>query len=658
MRKIPGLNSIPTLFLALGLCAILLVPIVPIAPWLQTFIHPWRPELAASLFSLILIVCGWRNEDFRSYLAGIGKTEIFAIMLPCLAFTAWSFISALYAGWWRSSLHHSLVWAIYFIIFIFAGYFFSRSADLSPLFVVLTAATLMIGLPAVIEYFFAVNPGEATTIGIRYAKYAELFNTVLPFIAAYSLGLKGKTFWLGAATVLLIWLFDIASLSRTAIGLAIVGFVALAAIVFILRRYHPYRKRAAVLAGLVIIAPVVLHLPSYFGAESVVLVDRFQNPGATESTNVRPFFSRIALQMLKEHPLTGVGADNFGQEFHRYRAIYATDHNDDPNLAIAEGEVAERAHNEYTQIAAELGVPGVLLFGWFLLGIAWIFIAAFKKRGMLPLPAAGALIGIALFLASSLVTSYSFRLVQNGVVFFIVLAIAVKGIFPSPQIDAEQNRPSRMVLNSFFPVAAGCCILLAAFSITRAAGVWYGFQIGTADSPEQAARSFDRSIALDSENASTRAVYGMYHFNAARYAEAALHLRRAIDLGRATSADYSYLASAQNLAGDRAAAEITIVEAVGIYPASVFVRTRYGAMLKEAGRLNEAEEQFHIARRLDPAQAETWRNFIENGAVEASKRSFENKLLPVMDLKPKSAIYAWLAEREILHPEEKLHTPL
>jgi predicted Zn-dependent protease len=148
-------------------------------------------------------------------------------------------------------------------------------------------------------------------------------------------------------------------------------------------------------------------------------------------------------------------------------------------------------------------------------------------------------------------------------------------------------------------------------------------------------------------------IYAMYLFKHGSYSDAAPHLRRAIDLGRATSTDYSYLASAQSLGGDVSAAEKTLAEAVRTYPASVFARTRYGVLLSGAGKYNEAEEQFRIAKSIDAAQAQTWRSLIEDGAVKASRMSFEKGTVPVMDLKPNSAIYAVVAEREILHPEER-----
>lgn len=650
----------PAMWFGLGLCLVILVPIVPIAPWLQTFMHPWRPELVASLFLLGFLIWGYRSASFHNYLTGISKQELFAVILPCAAFAAWSFFSAFYAASWKSAMYHSLVWSAFLVFFLLLRYFLHRVTDTRMLVIAAVAAGLMIAIPAVFEYYASVNTGEPTTIGIRYSKYAEMLNTLFPVILAFTLRLKGRDFWLGTVTVVLLWLFAISSLSRAAVGLYMLGTAAMAIAIFGLRRYRHYRRRFALIVLLLIVVPLLLHAPAFMGSKGVPLVDRMQDQSISESTNVRPFFSRIALEMFKDHPFTGIGAGNFGREFNKYREIYAAGHPGDPNLSIAEAEIPERAHNEYTQIAGELGVPGIILFGWFMAGIAWLFFKTLKRRFRIPLPVVGALTGMVLFLASSFVTSYSFRMLQNGFVFFFVLGIAAKSLLSrEPRDEAKTSAgigPGLMRLG--FSAAIVCCGLLSLLSVSRAAGVWYGYKVAAATSGDDASSSFNTSIALDDQNASVYAVYGLYLFNAGNFADAAPQFRKTIDLGRATSIDYSYLASAQALAGDRAEAESSLAEAARVYPASVFIRTRYAAVLKEAGKTSESNEQFKIALEIDPRQAETWRNLIEDGAVAASRRSFDSKLPPVMDLKPTKGIYAVLAEREVLHPEEKSNFPL
>jgi Ca2+/Na+ antiporter len=63
---------------------------------------------------------------------------------------------------------------------------------------------------------------------------------------------------------------------------------------------------------------------------------------------------------------------------------------------------------------------------WFLVGVAIMCFRAIRhmKRGSLY--GFAAVLGLAMFLASSAVSAYSFRVMQNGIVFFFVLAVAAK----------------------------------------------------------------------------------------------------------------------------------------------------------------------------------------------------------------------------------------
>ena len=643
----------PLSWFSLGLCLVMLAPIISIAPWLQTFIHPWRAELTASMILLGFLIWGYRNAGFRSYLARINKIEFTAIILPCSFFVVWSLFSALYAGSWKSVMHHSLVWAVYLIFYFFARFFLDdRPAGSEMLYLALAAIVWMVGLPAVFEYYTAGPSAGGSSIGVRYSKYAEMLTALFPVLVAYSLRLKGKVFWLGSATVLLIWLVVISSLSRTATGLFIGGSLLVGGLVFVFKRFRHYRLRFIKLLALLLVVPALLHSISYFTSGSASVLDRMRDEATQESTNVRPFFSRIAIEMLMAHPITGVGADNFGIEFNRYRGAYSMANPSDRNLSIAESEIPERAHNEYLQIAAELGIPGILIFGSPLVGIAWMFVKAFKNRRKLSLSTFSALAGILLFLAASAVTSYSFRLVQNGLVFFFLVALAAKSLFSRTK-ERPDNKFSRFTANVGFTAAIAVCCLLAAFSGVRAAAVWYVFGAEGAPSAGEAAPLFQTALALDDQNASIYSSKGAFLFREGTYDQAVTQFRKAVDLGRATTTDYSYLASSQILAGDKPGAASTLSEAVAIYPYSTFIRTRYAVLLKEIGNESRSAAEFDIAMKINPRQAVTWRNLIEDGAVAASLRAFSGDLLPVMDLKPQSAIYAFLAEREVLHPEER-----
>ena len=105
--------------------------------------------------------------------------------------------------------------------------------------------------------------------------------------------------------------------------------------------WHRRLHVLAVCAGLIIVwaaAQVSGHLPSlgdYFG-----------------STSVRYGYWRAGVSIFTEHPLVGVGLDN-------YADFYAS-------KKQPEDQDARRAHNDYIQLAAETGLIGILTYGAFL----------------------------------------------------------------------------------------------------------------------------------------------------------------------------------------------------------------------------------------------------------------------------------------------------
>jgi len=70
--------------------------------------------------------------------------------------------------------------------------------------------------------------------------------------------------------------------------------------------------------------------------------------GASESMQVRIGYWGAGLKMIADHPLLGVGLDNFGDRYAEYK--------------LPTGREVQRAHNNYLQVAAELGIPGLIVF--------------------------------------------------------------------------------------------------------------------------------------------------------------------------------------------------------------------------------------------------------------------------------------------------------
>ena len=649
----------PIFLFAVGWCLVLMSGWIPVLIGLDTFTHFWRVEVAASFFLLVVLAnLLYRNSDkFASF--AVSRREINFVVLPILLFIVWSGLSIIWSPSWKSALYHTLIWSEYLVFYLLIRAVLSVRGSYAILLTLLTVVFLIIGLPAVIEYFGFLYLGGATTLGVRYAKYGEQINTFFPLLLVGVLSLRGRNFWLGLLALTALWLFLISSFGRINILLFVGGTIAVAALVFVFRRFHQYRRKMLFIGLALIVAPFPLHTLMLFAAENnTTVVDRINDSGANYSGNFRKLTASISGEMIKTHPLIGVGADNFGSQFNEYRKIYAAQNPSDVNLSVAETELAERSHNEFLQIAAELGAVGSLIFLWFLSSIGLMIFSALKNRRRVSLFPLAALLGAGLFLASSLVSSFSFRLMQNGFVFFFVLAVAAKYLLKSKsanQTAADQRFSAKSP--AFACAGIAVCLLMLGWCAVRVTSAVYTLNASRTTEIERAKLLFETAFKLDDENADAHYLYGKRLLENKNYAEAAAQFRQTIDKQAATSPIFSYLAAAQTLSGDTDGAEKSFAEAVKLYPFSPFVRTRYALLLKANNQNAAAEQQLNFAFNLSRPQTVSWVNLMNDGVYAASQKSSgDPNIATIEELTPWQAVEAVTDEREILHPEEKSST--
>lgn len=84
-------------------------------------------------------------------------------------------------------------------------------------------------------------------------------------------------------------------------------------------------------------------------------LDRFSTAGEDTTSQSRLHYWGKGWQMLQDHPLTGVGHNNF--------SVYYRDHYFDKAVYSH----VEVAHNSFVQIASTLGYPGLILYLWIIL---------------------------------------------------------------------------------------------------------------------------------------------------------------------------------------------------------------------------------------------------------------------------------------------------
>ena len=343
---------------------------------LPTFIHMWQVELWASVFlaAACIYVFVRRPQCFKPFT----RDEFRFIIAPIALFVCWSALSALWADSWKSAIHHSLVWLLFFTFFLIVRAILETRNGFRDLGITLLAALVIFSIGAIAGYVSFLVFGGENSLGIRHAKYGEQINTILPLLIVSVIRLKGRQFWIGVLSVATVWLLIYCSLGRINLLLFVIGFLATSMLIFALPRFHRYRMKIAFIALAIIIAPIPLQLFTFFSASSAPLVaQRLSNQESlTSSNNFRKLMIGVSLQMIRSYPLAGLGADNFGFEVNEYRKAFAQTHPDDPALIEAEETIPERAHNEFLQIFAELGIVGVGMALWIIAGLVLIAVRA------------------------------------------------------------------------------------------------------------------------------------------------------------------------------------------------------------------------------------------------------------------------------------------
>lgn len=649
-------TSIAELCLPLLVAVCLMLPLFPIPGPAFLSGHPWKVELFSALLMLCLIaVFSIRGGVAFQKLFEIKGRNFTAICLALGAFVVWSAVSA---GWARSSnsvAHHTLLWALYLIIFVAVSNLVRYENGRKLILSTLATTAFLITALCLIDYLTMQDFSSAEgTLRIRYGKYAELLVTAAPVLFAASLCLKDRrkaAVYVAAGAAA--WLTVMLSLSRGAFLSGIAGFGLMFAAVAIFSP-RSFRRKTLVCAAAWVIFTVGIQAFFMLGSSVPSTTDYITGKAdpTRENASMRVFTWTIARRMIAEKVVTGVGADNFGIDFNAARAEYAMHEPADPRLSAAEDFVVERAHNEPLQITAELGIPGLLLFltafGVFAYWVIKHFLA--HRRAVSPI-LAGASAGITAFFISSMASSFSFRAAQNGIVLFLVLAPAVS--YLQERGSRTSRRPSASSLSPRVINALALVVLAVAavFFATNGMSIYYQYRSEHADDISEKSRLFESSISWNAENAGSYFSYSMALAARRESDPAAFALRRAIDLGLGTTPVYSLLARIYEDAGQFGPAEQTMAEAVDIFPRSVFARTRYALLLMKNGKAAQADRQFAIASDIDNRQAAGWRSIIEHGSTATELKSLrDHDTAAPSELRPVTAVLQYADPTEEHQP--------
>lgn len=624
--------------------------------------HPWKVELGISLLLFPLTIFLHNFLKQQNELIIFSNSFQSNIIIPCVLFTVWSGLSMFWASSVLSVMHHTLVWCVYLICFIFLCSVISRKRILRHHLLVLSTILTIIAFLSIIEFLFSGEIGKV--FGFRYSRYTEIFAAIIPLITVFVIRSKGKYYIFSCLALGVLWLSILFVGNRTSL-IAVIATMSVFFLARVLLTKNAFeKKRLAVSASIFVIIFIFLQLPfvntltQNDGTLSKIKVYSKADASNSVSQNVRLFYYDVGLEMFSDNYLKGVGADNFGIRFNRYRAVYSAKGQNSALLNHQEELTAERTHNEYLQIVTELGLVGGLLFLLILTGIFRLGIyAPFKnKKVHSDILTQAAIAGVFAFLISSLFSSYSFRLMQNGLVFFFLVSIILRKhikIIDKPEYLEKIPAPNFQFLS--LALSLTVCFALAAFSASKATSQFLTYQAERTQNAEDSKTLLKKATVFDPDNAAAYFLHGFVNLNEKNYSESAAYFDKSIHRGLNSSVEYSYLMSAQILNNDLDAAEQTALKNVEIFPYSVFARTRYAAILKMRNKSKESNEQLAFAHRINADEAKTWWILLTEGARIAGEKSVRDAgVLKLYRLLPQEGIHAYLIERETLHPEEKV----
>ncbi|MEZ5425899.1 MAG: O-antigen ligase family protein [Pyrinomonadaceae bacterium] len=636
-----------------GLTGVILFPLFRVIPDPGTVSgHPWKVELVFSLFLIpILFVALFYNQKLNSKIGLLFEPRQLKILLPFLLFTIWSGISLFWAGSSRSVAHHTLVWAVYLVFFATVYLALTEKKFLRLALQISSAVALIISFSCLVGYVEVIlNPAAESAFRVTFSKFSEILALLTPFFLALFLLTKNRLSYFYAITALLCWAAILVSLSRTSFIAAGAGLLALAVILTLFYRKPIFLKKAALILPVFIALAIISQTGFLSVSGDTTLYGRFTSDSdyQVSSNQIRFLLIDVSLSMAGKHPVLGVGADNFGLNINRYRAADSALDLPDEKSGAGEALMLERAHNEFLQILAELGLVGIFLFAFLALACFYSFYQRVRpgqnsERRILLLRF-GAMAGLIAFLTSSLASSFSFRAMQNGLVFFLVLAICL-----APRRKFKKNPAFKGLYSSAFkPILAFS--LTAVFGLSLLAGTaglsrYHVYLAENETEYSQAEPLLQKAIALDPENGSAFYARGIRLLIEKNPDPAARDFRCAIERGISVSSVYSYLSTAQFLSGNPAEAEKTMNEAVRIFPRSVFARVRYAFFLDRNGQKEEAAKNLEIASQIDPKQTRGWNMLLREGSDRTAARSRVDPEYPeLMDLQPTNGLYAVIDE--------------
>ena len=362
--------------------------------------------------------------------------------LPILAFLIWEMASA----FWATNRFEAME-AVFFHIALITIYFMAlnNAGNVRVFVTVMIAAASIVSIYGILQYLgidFTTpksTPLVSTLGNVNFA--GEYLAMIIPLSVAmlfYSRG-KASKIAFGTATALMLTHLLLAKSRGAWVGLAGAGIILL----FWDPAKKGHLKLLLYLALIMVVAFSIIYAVSGSGGISSIKEEAISVLNVRQSSILFRFLAwKSALRMIRESPLTGVGAGNFKIIYPLYRS------SEEWHISGINTRVAE-AHNDYLQITSELGLVGFGIFIWLLVSALRIFKKLLKTESIL---ITGLLASVVSMLISA-IFEFPFHNPATALTFWMILGIAGALCFKAVPASQPVQKKTRMLL-------AGAAILI------------------------------------------------------------------------------------------------------------------------------------------------------------------------------------------------------
>jgi O-antigen ligase len=292
---------------------------------------------------------------------GLPDLQLPPLVWPLAAFVLWTIVAALKSADVALALTIGKKFYLALVLLV-VPLIARRRQQIMGMYHCIFALSFVAALAGLIQ--FATHPERDLLHRIsgfmsQWMTYSGLLMLVLVALGSYFVCFS----WRRRPWVLGLGLLLIAALYLTQTRNAWLGAIMGLATVFALTRPKAIGALAAAIAMVYLLSPVSIQERLRTGWDI-----------ADPNTRNRIELFQTSLRMIRDNPWFGVGPKNVGREALRYRG-----NNEYPDWMYL------HMHNNALQIAAERGIPGLLLWCWLMGRLAWDA-ARVYRRARLPSP--------------------------------------------------------------------------------------------------------------------------------------------------------------------------------------------------------------------------------------------------------------------------------